>query len=83
MATAPTPAVHPAAKQESAAPTRKVVAGGVAGAIATIAVFALNTYVLPTEKPITAEIAAALTTVLSFVISYLVPPAAADQITAA
>jgi hypothetical protein len=70
------------AKQVDAAPTRKVIAGGVAGAIAVIAVFALNTYVLPADKPLTADIAVAVTTVLSFLISYLVPPAASDQVTA-
>ena len=82
MATAQTPLAVSGAKQVSAAPTRKVLAGGLAGALASIAVFALNTYVLPPDKPITAEIAAALITVLTFFISYMVPPAPADQITA-
>jgi hypothetical protein len=49
--------------------------------VATIAVFALNTYVLPHDKPLTADISVALATILSFVISYFVPPAATDHIT--
>jgi hypothetical protein len=69
-------------RQQSGAPTRKVMAGGVAGAITTIVVFILNYYVLPQDKPITGDIGAAITTVLSFVVCYLVPPAAADQIRA-
>ncbi len=68
------------AKQVSNMPTRKVLAGGFAGAIATIGVFLLNTYVLPPDKPLTAEIAAAITTVLSGLISYITPPAAVDQV---
>ena len=67
-------------KQVSNVPTRKVIAGGFAGAVATIGVFLLNTYVLPPDKPLTAEIAAAITTVLSAVIAYVVPPAAGDQV---
>jgi fluoride ion exporter CrcB/FEX len=70
-------------KQANPTPTRKVIAGGIAGALATIGVFILNTYVLPPDKPLTAEISAAITTVLSFLISYLVPPSSSDQITAA
>lgn len=69
-------------KQATGVPTRKVIAGGIAGALTTIGVFVLNTYVLPLDKPITAEISAAITTVLSFVIAYFVPPAASDQVTA-
>jgi fluoride ion exporter CrcB/FEX len=82
MATVPLPLVSQPARQASAMPTRKAIAAGVSGAIATIAVFVLNTYVLPPDKPLTAEISVALTTVLSFAISYFVPPAAADQVTA-
>ena len=67
-------------KQQDAAPTRKVLVGGVAGAITTIVVYLLNTYYLPTGKPITGDIGAAITTLLSFALSYLVPPAASDQV---
>jgi fluoride ion exporter CrcB/FEX len=82
MATAPLSLVTPSAKQASAQPTRKAIAAGVAGALATIAVFVLNTYVLPHDKPLTAEISVAITTVLSFAISYFVPPSTTDQVTA-
>ena len=65
--------------QASAAPVRKVAAGGLAGALAVILVFVLNTYVLPTGKPITGDIAAALTSVLTFIVSYMVPSVATDR----
>jgi len=69
-------------KMASNAPTRKVTAGGLAGAIVIIIVFVLNTYVLPLDKPITGEIAAAITTVLSFVVSYFVRPSPSDTVVA-
>lgn len=78
MAITPRPA--PASKQASSSPTRKVLAGGVAGAITLVVVWALNTYFLPLGKPITGEIAAALTTLASFGLSYWVDPSAADQV---
>lgn len=53
-------------------PTRKVTAGGVAGAISAIIVWMLNAYFL-IEKPIPAEIAVAITTVLTFAVQYVVP----------
>jgi len=59
---------------EGNAPVRKVTAGGLAGAIATILVFVLNTYALPGTKQLTPEIAAALTTVFSIVVAYMTPP---------
>ncbi len=70
-------------KQGSATPIRKVTAGGIAGAVTTIAVWALNAYVLPAQKPLPPEIAAAVTTVLSFMVAYMVPPAATDGIVGA
>jgi fluoride ion exporter CrcB/FEX len=73
-------AVSGATKQASNLPTRKVIAGSFAGAVTTIGVFLLNTYLLPPDKPLTAEIAAAITTVLATVIAYVVPPAAEDQV---
>ena len=81
MPTANPPLMARVVKQASSVPTRKVMAGGVAGALTTVLVFVLNTYVLPMDKPLTAEIAAALTTIFSFAFSYLVPPAVSDQVT--
>lgn len=66
-----------ATRTASAAPVRKVIVGGLAGALSTVLLWVLNTYVLP--KPMPAEVGSAVTTVLSFVVSYLVPPAASDQ----
>ena len=71
-----------AIQQTSAAPTRKVTAGGTAGAISIIIVFILNTYkLLPGGVQVTGEVAAALTTVISFIVSYVVPPSHQDQLT--
>ena len=79
----PGPAVNGVAKQVNLAPTRKVMAGGLAGTFVTIVVFVLNTYFLPSDKPLPAEIAAAITTACTFLLSYLVRPASSDQITGA
>ena len=68
-------------QQTSAAPTRKVTAGGTGGAIVIVIVFILNTYkVLPGGAQVTGEVAAALTTIISFAVSYLVPPSRRDQV---
>lgn len=67
-------------RQQRSIPTQKVIVGGLAGAITTVAVFVLNTYILPGTQPIPGDIAAALTTIISFVLSYWVPPAARDEI---
>lgn len=65
-------------RQKSTRPTNKVVATGLAGAITTIIVWFLNTYVLP--EPMPAEVVAALTTVIAVLVAYLVPPSSEDQI---
>lgn len=61
------------------APTRKVMASGIAGALTTVLVFVLNTYIVP-SKPITPEIAAAVTTALAFTAGYLTPPAKSERV---
>lgn len=55
------------------APTRKVAAGGLAGAISLVVVWTLNTYFLPVEKPIPAEIGMSITTIFTFAVSWLTP----------
>ena len=68
-------------RQQDSAPTRKVVAAGVAGAVTTVLIFVLNNYVIPgSAAKITGDVGAAITTILSFAISYFVPPAQSDQI---
>jgi len=62
-------------KQQSATPTRKVMAGTLAGAITTIVVWGINTY-----WPIPNAISEAIPIVVFFIVSYIVPPAARDQI---
>ncbi len=51
----------------TSAPTRKVTAATVAGAISIVVVWLLNTYVLQ-ANPIPAEVASAITTIVGFVI---------------
>lgn len=58
-------------------PVRKVAAGGVAGAIVTIAVFVLKNFA---KIDIPSEVASALTTVVTFLISYIVPPGADETV---
>lgn len=67
-------------KMKTSAPARKVYLGGLGGAIATILVFILNTYVLPIDRPLTPEISAAFATVVTFVVGYWVNPSSNDQI---
>jgi hypothetical protein len=60
--------------QNSAAPVRKVSAGGIAGALSIVLVFVLGSM----GVDVTAEVAAALTTIISFAAGYLTPAAATD-----
>ena len=54
------------------APIRKVTASGAAGALSTVLVFVVNTYIAP-GKPITPAVAAAIATILAFAAGYLRP----------
>ena len=62
----------------SYAPTRKVGAGALAGALSIILVWALNSFAFtdPNGMKITGEIASALTTIMTFVTGYFVPESA-------
>jgi hypothetical protein len=56
-------------------PRRKVLGAAFTGALVTLTVFVLNTYVISgQDKKITSEASAAATTVLSSLIAYLIPP---------
>lgn len=69
------------AKQTMPAPTNKVMAGAIAGAVTAIIVFVLNAFnILPGGTQIPGEIASAVTTVISFAVSYFVPPSMNDQV---
>ena len=70
-------------KMKGTAPVRKVTAGALGGAIVTVLVWYLNTFVLEPDKRITGEVAAALTTIVTFLVGYFVPPSAKDVIVAA
>ena len=60
--------------QPTSFPRKKIVTGGIAGAVTVVIVFILNAYVLPSDRPIPAEIASAITTIITFAISFLTPP---------
>jgi CDP-diglyceride synthetase len=68
-------------KMKTSALTAKTTAGLVGGAIATVLVFVLNTFVIknPAQK-ITPEVAAAFATIMSFLLSYLKAPSERDEI---
>ncbi len=68
-------------QQQTAAPARKVTAGGIAGALSVILVWVVNEFdILPGGKHISGEIASAITTIFSFIVSYIVPPSSDDQV---
>ena len=67
-------------KQAFPAPTRKVLAGGIAGAITVVLVWLLNAFILPKQTQLPPEIASALTTIISFIVAYFVPPSSSDNI---
>lgn len=67
-----------AVRTRGAAPVRKIVAGGVGGAVATIIIFVLNHYFLKSD-PLDGTVSAAITTVVTFLISYIVPPGAHES----
>lgn len=62
-------------------PTNKVVYSGITGALVTLIVIILNTYVLDKDKQIPAELSSAATTVLSFIVGYQVPHGEKETIT--
>ena len=67
--------------QSTYQPVRKVTAGAFTGALVTLLVLILNTYVPFFEKkPISGELSGAATTVLTFIVSYLVPPSKEEGI---
>lgn len=69
-----------AVRTKGNAPVKKVTAGAFGGAIATIVVFVLNTYVITDPgKLLTGEVSAALATVVSFAVAYLISPGANES----
>lgn len=71
-------------RQDSNAPTRKVMAGTLAGALSAVVVWAVNTFhLLPGGTQVPGEIASSLTTILGFIVAYMVPPSAADNVVSA
>jgi hypothetical protein len=65
--------------QSSPSPTRKVIAGAIAGSSATIIVWVLNATVF-VKSPMPAEVAAAFTTVLSGLAAYFTSPSDRDLV---
>jgi putative flippase GtrA len=65
------------AHSPSAAPVRKVAAGGIAGAITVLLVWIASAAFRINIPP---EVASAITVIVAFIVSYLVPPAARDVV---
>lgn len=65
-------------RMERAFPAQKVLAGGFAGACATVIIYVMNQYWLQEALP--PEIAAASAVMITTVISYIVPPSRHDRI---
>jgi hypothetical protein len=63
----------------TALPTRKTAAGGVAGTIATMAIWLYDTCGLP-GAPVAPEVAATLASVAAFAASYATPPAPIETV---
>jgi hypothetical protein len=68
------------ARMRTAAPARKVTAATMAAALATVLVWALNTFALPEAQHITETVAGAITTLLVGLVGYFTPPSPNDQI---
>lgn len=66
------------AEQISAAPTRKVMVGGITGALSIIVIWIIQE---SAKIDIPAEVSSAFTTLITFLVGYLVPPASDDQVT--
>lgn len=62
------------------APVRKIASVGIAGALATLLVWALSTFV---HLDISANVATALVAVVLFAVGYMVPAAASDVVPSA
>ena len=65
------------ARSVSAAPVRKVTAGGLAGALSIAVVWLLKQFANVDTPPV---VATAFTTILSFLVSYIVPPAEGEVV---
>jgi hypothetical protein len=65
----------PVLKSSTAAPTQKVAAGGIGGAVSVIVIALLQHYANLTIDP---TLASAITTVVSFLVGYIVPPSARE-----
>jgi hypothetical protein len=71
----PTEPVAPAVgRTPNLAPSKKVAAGGVAGALTVVLVWVINTFMLTNQaQQIPGEVASAITTIFSFAVAYFVP----------
>lgn len=67
------------AQMLSNSPARKVLSGSAGGAIATLIIYCLDTYVL--AEPLPTAVAAAVTTLVVFTFGYIMPPSDQDTIT--
>ena len=65
------------ARTRTAAPTRKVAASGIAGALSVVLIWAARQFA-HTEVP--PEVASAITIILAFLVGYITPPADGEVI---
>lgn len=79
--TSPTPPPPPSApaavtfRMPTAAPARKVAAGGLGGAVSVIVIACLQHFAKLNIDP---TLASAITIVISFILGYFIPPGAGD-----
>lgn len=71
----PPPTPSASLRMPSGAPTQKVAAGGIGGAVSVIVIAALQHFAKLTIDP---TLASAITIVVSFLVSYIVPPSIND-----
>jgi hypothetical protein len=62
-------------KSPTVAPTQKVAAGGLGGAVSVIVIAILQHYA---KLDIDPTLASAITTIVSFLVAYIVPPSSRD-----
>lgn len=67
------------ARMKTSTPARKVVAGSLAAAIATLVIWGINSTLMQ-ANPLGANISGAITTTITFLVGYFVPPGFNDQI---
>lgn len=66
------------ARMKNAIPARKVITSTLASAVATVVIWALDTYLLDPDMP--AAVAGSVLTICTALVGYYTPPSAEDQV---